>query len=241
MTLRKPDTSKRKGLPKIKKKENRRIIFIALVLGILAWVIEAFIDFFIFHHGTLIQNIIWAEHHTLLHRSIIVITLILFSGYTLVLLNRRQNAQDEIQRSYDIQTILNELLKLHLEKLSFDEILEKIIDQITSISWLTMESKGLIMLVSDLPHTLEIRAHKGLSHETLKVCTRLPFGKCICGRVAKTKQPIFANCLNELHDVRYEGISPHGHYCVPIQTQDNKILGVLNLYLKEGHIRNKKE
>ena len=243
MTSSKTLTSRSPSITKDDKKkmEYPRIIFVAIALGIFGWVLEALADVYILHGDSLIQSIFYPEHHTLFHRIIIVFILILFSGHAQAIYNRQKKAKNEIQHSYELQATLNDLLKLHLENISLDEMLERIINQITSIQWLTVESKGLVMLISDEPETLEIRAHKNLSTETLKICTRLPFGKCICGRVAKTRKPIFTNCLNDLHDVRYKGIVPHGHYCTPILSQDEKILGVLNLYLKEGHKRNKKE
>ncbi len=34
--------------------------------------------------------------------------------------------------------------------------------------------------------------------------------------------------------MHYEGMKPHGHYCLPIKGRD-KLIGVLNLYLRPGH------
>ena len=51
----------------------------------------------------------------------------------------------------------------------------------------------------------------------------------------------FADCIDERHDLEYNGISPHGHYCVPIISGRNEVLGVITLYVTEGHQRNKRE
>ncbi len=46
--------------------------------------------------------------------------------------------------------------------------------------------------------------------------------------------------LDDRHDVRFDGIKGHGHYCVPIIYQD-RLLGVINLYITDGHHRDKEE
>ncbi|MFH1175956.1 MAG: ATP-binding protein, partial [Acidobacteriota bacterium] len=56
------------------------------------------------------------------------------------------------------------------------------------------------------------------------------------GRAAVTGQIQFASGLDSRHDVSYEGMKEHGHYCVPIMLEDRP-LGVLNLYLARDHAR----
>ena len=41
--------------------------------------------------------------------------------------------------------------------------------------------------------------------------------------------------MDEEHEIVYEGIFPHGHYCVPIKLED-KVMGIIVLYLENGHI-----
>ena len=54
------------------------------------------------------------------------------------------------------------------------------------------------------------------------------------------KEIEFAKSVDERHDNLYKGLSPHGHYCVPIKFHD-RVLGVLNLCLRAGHRRDKRE
>ncbi len=54
---------------------------------------------------------------------------------------------------------------------------------------------------------------------------------CLCGRAAASGETVFSsNSADKRHDVIYEGMMPHGHYCVPIKTK-SEILGVITLYL----------
>ncbi|UCB52040.1 MAG: GAF domain-containing protein [Candidatus Zixiibacteriota bacterium] len=153
----------------------------------------------------------------------------------------RKRAEEEIQRSYHIQSVLNELLHLSLESISLEEVLERAIDHIVSVSWLATESRGCIFLVEDKPEELVMKAERGLAPQLQTECARVAFGRCLCGRAAKSGQIQFAGNVDERHDIRYRGMGPHGHYCVPIMSSDRKVLGVFTLYLKEDHPRDEKE
>ena len=151
-----------------------------------------------------------------------------------------KQTEEEIRRNYHIQGTLGQLLHLSLEVDSLEELLRRTINKLVSIPWLTLESRGAVFLVEDEPQQLVMKAHHGLPTSLLATCTRVPFGRCLCGRAALSAQIEFADCVDKRHENRYQGISPHGHYCVPIISA-GKVLGVVNLYLKEGHQRNESE
>ncbi len=154
----------------------------------------------------------------------------------------RKLAEEKIRRNSQIQAALNKILHLQLEDITFEKMLEKVINYIinTPFSWVGLLSKGAIFMVEDNPEVLVLKAHKGLEGPLLEMCSRVPFGKCLCGRAALSGEVEFADCIDECHENKYEGVSSHGHYCVPIMSA-GKVLGVINLYSKEGHIRNQEE
>ncbi len=152
----------------------------------------------------------------------------------------RSRTAEKSQRSYDIQTIINSALKLSLEDIPLEKFIQHTLDLILSISWLSLKSKGSIFLIEDHPEVLVMKIQKNLSKEIQKLCAMVPFGKCICGKSALTQETIFIDHLDENHEIRYEGMSPHGHCCVPILF-GGKTLGVIDLYVKEGHHRNQRE
>jgi signal transduction histidine kinase len=51
-----------------------------------------------------------------------------------------------------------------------------------------------------------------------------------------TRRIMFDDCIDNHHEVQCLGILPHGHYCVPIISGE-RLLGVINVYVKEGHKR----
>jgi DNA-binding CsgD family transcriptional regulator/putative methionine-R-sulfoxide reductase with GAF domain len=153
----------------------------------------------------------------------------------------RKRADEEIERSYHIQSVLNELLRLSLEDISLGEILERAIDHIVSIPRLALQFRGGIFMVEEEPEVLVMKAQRGLSPSLQTTCGRIPFGKCLCGRAAQTGKIQFAGSLDERHTIRYREMVAHGHYCVPIVSSDKRTLGVFTLYLKEDHPRDQKE
>ena len=154
--------------------------------------------------------------------------------------NNRKQAEQELQRNYDTQTVINLLLRHSLEEISLEEILKRALALILSISWLAFESQGSMFLVENDSIRLVMKAQSGLPEPIKKACARIPFGRCHCGRAALTRKIQFSDCLDDRHEVLYKGIAPHGHYCVPILFRD-KVLGVINMYLREGHQRNQRE
>ncbi|MBI4688422.1 MAG: PAS domain-containing protein [Nitrospirae bacterium] len=143
-------------------------------------------------------------------------------------------------RMYDLQAALNAILYISLEDIPLKDILERVIDQIVSIRWLALQSKGAILLTEDDSDVLILKAQRGLPDSLLGACAKLLFGRCMCGRAALSGKIEFSDCVDSRHDNTYDGIIPHGHYCVPI-VSSGKVLGVINTYIKAGHVRNPME
>ena len=182
-------------------------------------------------------------------------------------------SEAELHDNYFTQTAINMVLSESLEDIPLELMLQKALNMILSIPWLSFEPIGSIHLVEGEPGILSMKAHYNLPKQLRKSCAYVPFGKCLCGKAAQTRKIQFADHIDERHDICYEGMQPHGHYVVPIaetrkiQFADHiderheicyegmqphghyvvpilfggRTLGVIDIYLKEGHIRNRKE
>lgn len=155
-------------------------------------------------------------------------------------ITERKQAEQKLRSSYQTQTVLSKLLNISLSDIALNKQLQLILNHILSIPWLEVEKIGSIFLVEDDPGALVMKAHCGLAPQLLKMCKRVSFGHCLCGRAALSGQVEFADCVDSRHENRYEGISPHGHYCIPILSA-GKVIGVINIYIGEKHKRNKRE
>lgn len=152
-----------------------------------------------------------------------------------------EDATREVRRNQYIQAALSSLLKMSLENIPLDELLRKSLDLILSIPLLVFQSKGAIFLVDeDDTETLDMKVHSNLSEAITERCRRVPFGRCMCGKAASSRNIQFSACLDDRHETTYDGIAPHGHYCVPI-VYAGKAVGVINLYVEPGHLQNPTE
>lgn len=161
---------------------------------------------------------------------------------------RRERAQQKLKKNYHSQQVINRLLRLFMEENSLDVMLQLALDLITTITWITPEAKGAIFLVKKPGDWLELKAHRLFPPSLLEQCGNIPFGKCLCGWAAKSKKIVFANHLPKARKTagrgmdssgfncnQFPSMKPHGHYCIPLLTKQQELLGVLTLYTRENH------
>jgi serine phosphatase RsbU (regulator of sigma subunit)/putative methionine-R-sulfoxide reductase with GAF domain len=151
-----------------------------------------------------------------------------------------ETLEHEVEQNLLIQQALNAVLRISLEPISLEEQLHRALALILKLPWLALESKGSIYLADEEVKVLVRKAQVGMPAGALATCARVPFGTCLCGQAIAEKQIVFASCLDERHTIHYLGIVPHGHYCVPIVSGERR-LGVLALYVREGHKRSPTE
>jgi PAS domain S-box-containing protein len=152
----------------------------------------------------------------------------------------REKAQRESEHSQQRESVLNALLRISMEEIPLASQLERALDEILSIPWLPVLPQGAIFLVGEDPEVMELQISRGLSPAFEKACARLDSGRCLCGQAAASAEIQFANRVDERHEIDYEGMEPHGHYCVPILAGQEAI-GTLVLYLDEGHLHDADE
>ena len=141
---------------------------------------------------------------------------------------------------FNHQVVISNLLWLVSKSVPLTNVLAEALDTIIAIPSFVSKSKGIIFLVDETGYNLRIVASKGLDTATLESCAILSFGSCLCGQAALTKEIIFVSSLEDRHTITFEGMKPHGHYCVPILIED-RLLGVLNVYLEDCYVFKKED
>jgi PAS domain S-box-containing protein len=149
-------------------------------------------------------------------------------------ISERNRADQQIRESHESQKTLNALLRLALEDLKLEELLQRALTLVLHSAWPVTLGVGAVFLVDEVTEELVLVAHNGVDRHILERCARVPVGQCLCGRVAASGALLYCGGVDERHDITYAGISPHGHYCVPIAA-GAAVLGVLNVYLAAGH------
>ena len=150
-------------------------------------------------------------------------------------ISERKHNELALLRAYQEQGIINFLLRIPVAaSVSLHEALETALAKIISVPWLSLLSRGGIFLAQD--GELNLFVSMGLGREVESRCAKIASGQCLCGRAFAGRQPLHASCVDERHEVHYEGMAPHGHYNVPI-LNNGVPLGVLVVYLPHGHQR----
>jgi PAS domain S-box-containing protein len=156
------------------------------------------------------------------------------------LVGEYRRTEEKLRRNYDTQTTINSLLKLSLEDIPLHTILERSLDMLLSIPWLSFESRGGIFLVEEDPEVLILRVQRGMDESVRQQCSEVPFGQCLCGKAALAGEILHVVSDDFRHERKHQELEPHGHYCVPILHGD-KVFGVINIFVGAGHERDPRE
>lgn len=148
-------------------------------------------------------------------------------------------AQEKIERDFRIQQVVNELLKISLETIPLGQKLERAVDLILSVPHLALQHRASLYLVEG--NELVLQTGRGMTEDEKKACLRVPLGKCLCGLAASRCDLVFKDCVDVGHEITFEGMLPHGHYCVPVVSGEGRPLGLINVYINEGHKRDPSE
>ena len=151
-----------------------------------------------------------------------------------------RNLQTTYSRLSRLDEITLQLLQMPTSHRSLDDCLKQALGIILEAPFASGLKKGGIFLVKDVPQVLHLAVSINLSDKLLKLCDQVAFGQCLCGRAASDKQIMFADCVDQRHEIRYKGMHEHGHYNVPLIKDDN-VIGVIVIYLKHGHVFDENE
>ena len=141
-----------------------------------------------------------------------------------------------ISKSLEQSALLHRLLRIVLKDRPLEDLLGLALDELLGVSWLSLLPKGGVFLVDEPGQSLRLAAERDLGDQITRRCARIAFGQCLCGRAAAEGRVQHATCVDDRHEIRFDGMAPHGHYNVPIVSQDG-VIGVLVVYLPHGHKR----
>ena len=146
----------------------------------------------------------------------------------------------DIKRKLENANILINILSIVAQDSPLENILDQAMDELLSASWLSFMPIGGVFVADETEKKLRLVAKKNLSPELHTLCAKVPYGHCLCGRTAANRKVEFAKCIDDRHDITFDGMEPHGHYNIPI-LHGQELLGVMIVYLPHGHKKNKIE
>jgi len=80
---------------------TRRIILIGIAFGALFWLLQSGIDTFVFHEGSLLENIFTLEAHNIWMRSLVLYILIMFGLYAQRIISERRRAENALRETQE--------------------------------------------------------------------------------------------------------------------------------------------
>jgi len=154
-------------------------------------------------------------------------------------ISQQKKTEEVLKRNLDAQSAIHSILQLSLGELGVKEILDSTLQLLFMIPWLAVESKGSIFLMNP-DESLTMISEYGMSDAIKTACNHIAPGYCLCGRAARDGEVIYSEHIDERHDILYNGIAPHGHYCIPMKSR-GRVIGILTCYLEAGHQRDDTE
>ncbi len=145
----------------------------------------------------------------------------------------------DLQMRLQMQQTISKIQKLSWEEEDLTSFLQRSLKIISKVSFVNEVDKSSIFLIDPRDqNNLKLVAHHNFDERIVSSCQTVAKGHCICGLAFERMEAIYKSSLDHDHVTEYEGMKPHGHFCTPILASPTHILGVLNVYLSDGHIRN---
>jgi PAS domain S-box-containing protein len=140
--------------------------------------------------------------------------------------------QDSANKITEEYRILHKVAQILQTTGELKGMLQDVLRAITGFEELKVENKAGLFLADEDNKVLRLFTTFGkFSKEFLENEKEVPFGNCLCGRVAESGQILMSeSCFTDSrHERRYDDMTAHGHYIVPLKTSE-KLVGVMFLY-----------
>ncbi|MGP0564498.1 MULTISPECIES: sensor histidine kinase [unclassified Nitrospina] len=141
-------------------------------------------------------------------------------------------AHEETLRRNMEYTALHNVSKILQTQDPLPQMLSRAVEEIIRLSELRIEYKAGVFIADHEKKVLRLYTTVGdFPEEFHRQDAEVPFGECLCGRVAMSGEMLVSNnCFSDpRHERKYEGMTAHGHYIIPLKSRD-KMVGVLFLY-----------
>lgn len=115
-----------------------------------------------------------------------------------------------------------------------NDLLEKLFEHITPLSWLHIEQQGALFLKST-NKKLILCSHHGFSEKQATSCERIPIGKCSCSEVLQSGTVTILPCDGKLIFNKDDKESCQNYFALPLSNNENETFGIITLLISKGH------
>ena len=158
-------------------------------------------------------------------------TIVSLANAAALAIKKARLLQDTLSANEELD-VLNRIAAATRRTLQPEELLGYILDELLQLSAFRLLKKGAVFLVDQGAQGLTLAVERNFNKELLSLCSRVEFGRCLCGiAAAENKVVECSRCLEDSrHVTTFAGIEEHGHIILPLAAAD-RALGVLCLYL----------
>ena len=150
--------------------------------------------------------------------------------------------RDSLLYKINEEQAIGAILKLSLSTLDMTNFLQNVLEELyENVTWINLKPKGAVFLKKENADQLVMCAKKNMDLEVAELCGNIDFNHCLCGLAARQKNIQHTASINEKHTIQYPGMEPHGHYHIPLLDSNDNLMGVIVLYLPDGHKSNQDE
>jgi len=139
---------------------------------------------------------------------------------------------DDRDRITEEYRILHQVARILEGPGDLPDMLKAAMQALTAFEDLRVENKAGIFLADERKKILRLFVTYGVfSREFLEKEREVPYGDCLCGRVANSNELLMSeSCFADpRHERSFTDMQAHGHYIVPLKSGD-RLVGVLFLY-----------
>jgi signal transduction histidine kinase len=144
-------------------------------------------------------------------------------------ITKTRTTEEKLTQSLEHHAAMSELLQRFQHCQTSSQILDALITEVISLSWLGMATTAIGFLAKN--NRLEMAVQYNVAPGQLSRCKSVEFGECLCGKTAEAGRMFVCSSDCTEHTVHYEGMERHRHVVLPIR-HEGWTLGVVALYLK---------
>jgi len=152
----------------------------------------------------------------------------------------RKEMLEEINRNHKIQVVLNKILNILLEPIPLHAQLRQSLAIVMDGPFERLGKSASIMLADNEKSELRMTAHVAMPESIVEKCNIVPFGTCICGKVAQITEIEHIDCTSNMEKMNVPDHLPEGLYCVPVRS-NNRLLAVMSIHMAKGRESDEKE